>query len=236
MTGVVADIQRFSLHDGPGIRTTVFLKGCMLNCAWCHNPECISFEPQEMFYPEKCVGCGGCTDGCITGARVICGSTMTVDEVFSEIVIDKPYYKETGGVTISGGEPLAQRNFTLGILKKCKENGINTAIETCLYIFDEEVFVLCDNIMADLKLFDNKLHKEYTGVSNDVILNNFRRLDYFGIPYIVRTPVIPNITDIDSITAFVNTLKNAKGYELLPYHPLGVTKAKALGTSQRRFD
>jgi len=232
----VTDIQRFSLHDGPGIRTTVFLKGCPLNCAWCHNPECISFEPQEMFYPEKCIGCGRCGEGCVCGARVICGKEMTVDEVFSEILLDKPYYKDGGGLTVSGGEPLAQAEFTLALLKKCRENGINTAIETSLFMLNEEIFRHCDLIMADLKNFDENKHIKYTGVSNKEIIENFRKLDTLNVPFIVRTPVIPGITDTEEIESFAKTLRHAVKHELLPYNPLGLAKANALGVQQKRFD
>jgi len=236
MKGIVADIQRFSLHDGPGIRTTVFLKGCPLNCAWCHNPECIAFEPQVMFYPEKCIGCGKCDKGCVCGARVICGREMTTDEVLSEVLLDKPYYKNNGGLTISGGEPLAQPAFTLELLQKCRENGIHTAIETSLFYFYMDIFQACDLMLVDCKLWDDKLHKTYTGVSNKNILENIRRLDELGIPYIVRTPVIPGVTDTENIASFVKSLKNAKKHELLPYNPLGIEKANALGLQQQRFD
>ena len=116
--GIVADIQRNSIHDGPGIRTTVFLKGCPLNCAWCHNPECISFTPQIMYYPEKCIGCGYCEKGCFSGARVMCGKEMNLQEVMNEILLDKDYYGEDGGVTISGGEPFAQRSFLNELIDK----------------------------------------------------------------------------------------------------------------------
>lgn len=234
--GMVADIQRASVHDGPGIRTTVFLKGCPLNCAWCHNPECISPEPQEMFYPEKCIGCGHCAEGCFCGARVICGREMSVTEVLEKILCDAPYYGDKGGVTVSGGEPLFQAAFTAEILKECKRNRINTAIETSLYKYDKAVFGYCDLILADLKLWSDEIHKKYTGISNKEIIKNFKMLDKSGIPYRVRTPVIPGVTDIENIKKFVATLENVGGHDLLPYHPLGTEKARALGIEQKRFD
>ena len=113
--GLIADIRRASFHDGAGIRTTVFFKGCPLRCAWCHNPECISTEPQELFYRERCIGCGCCAEGCFSGARVICGKKMRAEEVLREILLDRPYYDENGGVTFTGGEPLMQADF----LKEC---------------------------------------------------------------------------------------------------------------------
>lgn len=236
MRGVISDIQRSSIHDGPGIRTTVFFKGCPLNCRWCHNPECISFKPQIMNYPEKCIGCGCCKDGCYNGAKVICGKKMTVGEVMDQILADKPYYEDNGGVTFSGGEPMAQKEFLKLLIKECHEHNIHTAIETSLYIFDSEIFEELDLIMADMKLWDRDKHIEYTGVSNDRIIDNFRKLDSLGIPFIMRTPVIPGVTDVEAVECFAQTLKNLIRHELLPYHPLGVPKAAALGILQERFD
>ena len=226
----VADIQRCSTEDGPGLRTTVFFKGCPLRCAWCHNPECIEREPEIMRYPEKCIGCGLCESGCFSGAKVVCGKQMTADEVLLQILADKDYYMDLGGVTFSGGEPLLQREFLSKIIDLCKENGINCAIETSLCIFDEEIFKKCDLIMADLKIWDDGLHRRYTGASNLAIKENFKRLDSLLVPIIARTPVIPNIDQgIESISKFLKKLKNVKKYELLPYHPLGKEKRTALG-------
>ena len=137
MKALVTDIQRFSLHDGPGIRTTVFLKGCPLRCAWCHNPECISFEKETLFYPEKCIGCGKCAEGCYSGAKTLCGKEMSVKEVFTDILADRSFYGAEGGLTVSGGEPLAHAPFVGELVSLCKEAGIHTAIETSLYRFDE---------------------------------------------------------------------------------------------------
>lgn len=233
---LVADIQRASIHDGPGIRTTVFFKGCPLNCAWCHNPECISFEQEILYYPEKCIGCKKCDQGCFSGAKVICGKKMTKEELLKEVLLDKPYYKETGGVTFSGGEPLCHKEFLNEFIDILKNENINTAIESSLIYFDKEIFSKIDYIMVDLKLFDDELHKKYTGVSNKPILENFRKLDELNKPYIVRTPIIKGVTDLDSIKEFIKTLKNVKEHETLKYHPLGIEKAKALGKIQERFE
>ncbi len=234
--GLVTDIQRASLHDGDGIRTTVFLKGCPLSCLWCHNPECISFEKQELFYPEKCIGCNMCHKGCYSGAKVICGREMTAQEVLNEVLEDVPYYTEGGGVTISGGEPMAQNEFLKELIALCKENNINCALETSLIYYDEEIFKNLDFIMADLKIWDNDLHKKYTGVGNEKIKENFIKLNSLNIPIIARTPVIPEIEQgIDKISEFLKNLENVKKYELLPYHPLGVSKQKALGMELKEF-
>ena len=236
INGIVTDIQRASVHDGPGIRTTVFLKGCPLQCAWCHNPECIDFKPQTMYYPEKCIGCGQCEKGCFSEARVICGKEMSVEEVLRQVLLDKTYYDEEGGVTISGGEPLAQKEFLSAILDACKSEGIHTAIETSLIYFDEEIFRKVDLVMADLKIWDDETHKIYTGVSNKRIKEHFRRLDQLHIPIIARTPVIPEITQgIDKISEFLKELKSIEKYELLPYHPLGGAKREALGIEEDGF-
>ncbi len=233
---MITEIQRFSVHDGSGIRSTVFFKGCPLSCAWCHNPECISFEQQELFYPEKCIGCGRCAEGCYSGARVICGREMSTDEVLEEIRRDKQYYGKDGGVTFSGGEPMVQREFIRELIDACKSEGIGCAMETSLIYFDEEIFKRLDLIMADLKIFDSELHKKYTGVGNEQIKENLKRLDKLGIPMMIRTPVIPEIEQgIRNISEFARTLENAVRYELLPYHPLGSSKRSAMGQSAPSF-
>ena len=232
----IADIERAATHDGPGMRTTVFFKGCPLSCKWCHNPECISFKPQILNYPEKCINCGKCKEGCFSGAKVVCGKEMTADEVLSEILLDRDYYGEKGGVTFSGGEPMAQSEFLAELTDKCKNKGINCAIETSMIYYDAEIFKKFDFIMCDLKIWDSKLHKEYTGVENYVIKRNIERANELDIPIIIRTPVIPEINqEIDKISKFAYGLCNVIQYELLPYHPLGLGKRRALGLSDDGF-
>lgn len=232
----ITDIQRSSVHDGPGLRTTVFFKGCPLHCAWCHNPEAISFEPELLNYPEKCIGCGRCDEGCFSGARALCGREYTVDEAMSEILLDKEYFTN-GGVTFSGGEPLAQAEFLSVLVDRCTECGIHTAVETSLIYYNEDIFKKIKLVMADLKIWDTELHKKYTGVDNLAIKENFRRINQLGIPIIARTPVIPEIKqDIDKISEFLKGLSNVKRYELLPYHPLGLVKSKALLKEQQHFE
>ena len=236
INGLIADIQRASIHDGDGVRTTVFFKGCPLSCKWCHNPECISFEKEVLYYPEKCIHCGMCSKGCFSGARVVCGKEMTADGALSEIMPDVPYYGENGGVTFSGGEPFAQKEFLSECIDKCKEKNINCAVETSLIYFDENVFGKLDFVMADLKIWNSDLHKKYTGTGNERIIQNFENLNKLNIPIIARTPVIPEINqEIDKISAFLKTLSNVRKYELLPYHPLGNSKRKALGQKADGF-
>ncbi len=236
-TAIVADIQRCTTEDGPGLRTTVFFKGCPLHCEWCHNPECISPEPQFLHYPKKCIGCGKCDEGCYTGARVICGKEMTVSEILEEILQDKAYYGSEGGVTFSGGEPLMQREFLTEMLDVCRENGIHTAVETSLCIYDEAVFRRLNLIMADLKIWNSDIHRQYTGIPNEQIKENFRKINALGLPIIARTPVIPGIEqNIPEIAAFLKGLENVRRYELLPYHPLGEEKRTALGLEPVGFE
>lgn len=239
-TALVTDIQGFSLHDGPGLRTTVFFKGCPMRCVWCHNPECISYEKEVLSYPEKCIGCGMCENGCYSGAKVICGREMTADEIFARILLDKPYYGEDGGVTFSGGEALSYPEILKELIAKCKEEKIGTAVETALYLFDEEVLRSVDLVMADFKIWDDEAHLKYTGVSNAQIKENFKKLDKLGVPFIVRTPLVAGITDskenITAIRDFVKNLKNIKEYQLLDYNPLGTSKAEALGREVPHFE
>lgn len=226
--GMIANIQRCSVHDGPGIRTSVFLKGCNLNCAWCHNPETISFEPTELFHPERCIHCGMCEEGCFSGARTICGTEMTVDQVVQEVLLDRDYYGDEGGVTLTGGEPTCQADFTAEILRQLREQGVHTAIESnlcCAKSVLELVTEQAELVMADLKLFDSDRHRQYTGAGNEVIKENLLSMRK---PVIVRTPVIRGINDtpeeIGQIAALVGRIPTLLYYELLPYHPLGLSK------------
>ncbi len=238
--GIITDIGRASLHDGAGFRTTVFFKGCPLKCVWCHNPECISYEPQELFYPEKCIGCNMCDKGCYSGARIVCGKEMTADEVMAQIRLDKPYYGKNGGVTFTGGEAFTQPDFLNTLIDLCKAEGVNTAAETSLFLYNEEIIKKLDFIMTDLKIWDDNNHIKYTGVSNKIIKENFIKLDKLGIPFTVRTPLIPGITDnsenISQIRDFIKNFNNIKNYELLPYNPLGNSKLKALGKNEVIFE
>ena len=236
LKGRITDIQRSSIHDGPGIRTTVFFKGCPLNCEWCHNPETISPNISELFYPEKCIGCNRCSEGCYAGARVVCGKDLTVEELLEEIKQDIAYYSNGGGVTFSGGEPLMQREFLSKMIDRCKKEGIHTAVETSLIYFDEEIFSKLDLVMADFKIWDSDLHVRHVGVKNQIIKDNFIKLNNLNVPIIARTPIIPEIEqNVKEISNFLSKLENVIRYELLPYHPLGIEKGKALGVNVKKF-
>ena len=267
-SGLITDIQRFSLNDGPGIRTTVFLKGCNMRCTWCHNPETLSHQKEIMFYEGKCIGCGKCfevcpsgvhgivdgahvidrskctlcgkcTDNCYAEALVFSAKEMTSDEVIAEVLQDKVYYDESkGGVTLSGGEVTCQKDFALEIVNKCKENGIKTAIETNMLMPFEQIKELLsavDLVMFDIKIFDSSEHKKHTGVENAQILKNARLLDELGVPFIVRTPLIPNVTDSDenllAIAEYLAPSKNLLYYEILNFNPLGASKYKSLNSA-----
>ena len=161
---------------------------------------------------------------------------MGAEEVFQEVLPDKPYYTGGGGLTISGGEPLMQKDFVKELIRLCRKNDIGCAIETSLIYYDAKIFKQLDLIMADLKIWDSDTHKKYTGVSNEIIKENFIRLNALGIPIIARTPVILEIEqEIDKISEFLKTLENVVQYELLPYHPLGISKQKALNTKITEF-
>jgi len=236
MTGLIADIQRFSLHDGPGIRTTIFVKGCNLRCAWCHNPEMLSFERETLFYPERCIHCGCCDQGCFSGARVICGREMTPAQAAEEALKDASYYGQNGGVTISGGEPTCQSGFVAEVLKILRSEGVYTAVETCLCCSREtmnKTLASCDMVMADLKLFDEEKHKRFTGAGNAQIKRNLQALRK---PLILRTPVVCGVNDnteeIGAIARFAAGLETLLYYELLPYHSLGLSKGAG---EQSRF-
>ncbi|HSK69888.1 MAG TPA: glycyl-radical enzyme activating protein [Candidatus Limnocylindria bacterium] len=243
LTAVIADVQRSSVHDGPGFRTTVFFKGCQLRCAWCHNPETIAFEPEEIHYPEKCIGCAMCTQGCFSGARVVCGRVMTAADVMYEVAHDRPYYGAEGGVTLSGGEPLCQPAFAMSLLEACRDAGIGTAMESNMAAPWETavpVLPLLDLLMADLKTWDEDTHRAWTGAGNQRIKDNLRRAAQMGVPLVLRTPVVPGVNatagEIGAIAAFAATLPNLRYYELLSYHPLGLSKARAAGVGGTTFD
>ena len=198
MNGKIFNIQKFCVDDGPGIRTTVFLKGCPLRCDWCHNPESQSVKSEFMFYKEKCSGCGRCAGItvedkdflCYNNAKEICGREASSDEVIKEVLKDKIFYDNSGGgMTLSGGEPLFQYDFSMELLKKAKENGIKTAVETCGYTLKplEEMSRYVDLWLYDIKILDEELHKKHTGVSNEVILKNLKFLR-FHIEFCVFFP------------------------------------------------
>jgi pyruvate formate lyase activating enzyme len=271
--GRVFDIQRFSIHDGPGIRTTVFLKGCPLRCLWCHNPEGISPTPAISFLPERCIGCGECAHTCVHGAHMVernptdglavthvydrgrceaCGKCtqlcdtnalecvgrfMTVEDVMKEVQEDKPFYASSGGgLTISGGEPLAQINFTTALLDAARKSGIHRSIETSGFASWERfkrVTPLVNLFLYDFKETDPERHVQYTGQSNKIILQNLRALHDSGARIQLQCPVVPGFNEREDhfagIAALARSLPRLAGVQLLPYHPLGKSKLERFG-------
>lgn len=266
--GIIFNIQRFSIHDGPGIRTVVFLKGCPLRCKWCGNPESQRFQPELAWNADDCIACKGCQqlacadckfqDGilswemrgtadreetrrvCPTQALRVIGEEMTAAQVVAEIQRDQVFYSQgEGGLTLSGGEPLSQPEFSLAILETAQAAGLHCAIETTNFAPWETVSRLAaslDYYLTDVKCIDDGVHLAWTGVSNRLILENLRRLRaaYPALPILVRTPVIPDVNDseeaLSGIAAFLNALRPGKAlqWELLKYHRLGLPKYASL--------
>lgn len=272
--GIVFNIQRFTVHDGPGIRTEIFLKGCPLRCKWCSNPESYKLNPEVGVFEKRCIGinsCGLCIKACpkkdqnvfsirdnrvVNINRQICnnclkcvevchpsalkrwGKTMTVDEVMDIILSDRGFYEKSGGgVTISGGEALFQWEFTHEILKECKRAGIHTCVETALHCKEEildEILPYSDMIITDIKHMDSKMHKQYTGVGNELILQNIIKISKTNKPIILRIPIMPNHNDslenINETTKFIlNKLGNRiLQVQFLRYRRLGEEKYKSL--------
>ncbi|SDK01354.1 glycyl-radical enzyme activating protein [Natronincola ferrireducens] len=258
--GIVFNIQKYSLHDGPGIRTTVFLKGCPLNCWWCHNPESKNLGKQLIFVKSRCIGCGLCSnrchnsaidlikesnnidrqkcencgmcaEACPTNAMELIGKEMTIEEVMKEIEKDRVFYEESkGGVTFSGGEPLVQWEFLYELLKKCKQQGISTAVDTSGFTswnILEKISKLTDLFLYDLKHMKEEEHQRFTGVSNMTILNNLNKLALIHPNIHIRIPIIPGINnDEENIGAtgkFISSL-GLNRVSILPYHHVGMDK------------
>jgi pyruvate formate lyase activating enzyme len=268
--GLVFNIQKFSLHDGPGIRTLLFFKGCPLRCLWCDNPESQPIMPELVYYQTRCIQsqsciqacpekalsavmrngqiigveidrslcnlCGACVKECVAKAWQFVGEWVTPEAALAEIEKDLPFYGNSGGLTLSGGEPFLQPDFARHLLELCHERGIHTAVETCGYwSWDtvEAILPALDLLMLDIKQMDPQKHKAYTGVSNERILANAQGLAKHGISMIVRLPVIPGFTDsernIRDTAAFVAGLGTVQRIDLAPYHKLGVHKYAGLG-------
>ena len=219
--GRIFNIQRFSIHDGPGIRSIVFFKGCYMRCAWCCNPESQSYEIQTI--QEN-------------GKEKIVGQDVTVEEILPELLSDMPYYRRSGGgVTLSGGEILAQPEFARDLLRACKENGLHTAVEStgnAPYSVIEEILPYLDLYLLDIKHMNSAKHKEYTLAPNELILENAKKIAQSGVELIVRTPVIPGFNDtaeeIKAISKFASSLNGVEEHHLLPYHRLGQDKYAGL--------
>lgn len=264
VSGVITNIQVYSLHDGPGVRTLVFLKGCPLRCDWCCNPECVTPDLEVEFYKSKCTQCGACLKACSQKAinpdlelksgfkidKGLCnecgdcvqtcpaealklvGKVVSVDEVMAKVRKDKYFYLTSrGGLTISGGEPLYQFEFTRELLKRAHEENIDAAIETCGYApwkRYEQILPYLNLILYDIKHMDPAKHKRMTGVSNRLILSNLKKLSQSGVPLVIRLPLIPEFNlDRDNTTKtaeFVSKLANITEVNLMPFHQMGKDK------------
>jgi pyruvate formate lyase activating enzyme len=255
-TGTCFDLQRFAIHDGPGIRTTVFLKGCPLTCGWCHNPEGRAPEPEIHLFPDRCIGCGTCHDVCPAGdpvhclrcgecaeacpadARRLIGRVWDAVALVSEVERDRPFFEESGGgVTFSGGEPLSQPDFLLACLAGCRERGIPTAVDTCGYAdpaLIRQVAKVTDLFLFDIKILDESEHRKRTGVPLAPILGNLRTLDEEGAAIWIRAPILPGINDgdgaIEALGGFVAALPHTRQIHLLPYHAMGTDKRDRMRT------
>jgi len=273
VTGTVFNMQRFSVHDGPGIRTVVFIKGCSLRCIWCSNPESLSCRVQLGFNPDRCIGTDkctacfetapdarafvlhdqrvvglaserpqdylGCAEACPTGALKAWGRHATVGEVMREVLADADYYAESGGgLTLSGGEALIQQDFATELLKAARAHGINTCVETALNYRSEvldEVLPLVDLFLCDLKHMDADAHRRYTGVSNEAILANLRRIVASGAEVVIRIPVVPEHNGTEqNLRATARFIVDELGgrvrqIQLLPFRKLGEEKYASLG-------
>lgn len=270
--GKIFDIQHFGVHDGPGIRTLVFFKGCPMKCAWCCNPESQSPEPHIRYIDSKCNACyaclavcpanaitpGGetileinfeackscesrpCIQVCNHGALSLTGYTIETEKLMDIISRDAAFYRNSGGgVTFTGGEPLAQPEFLAGILAECRKEGIHTAIETCGYCSHEDlkaILPMVDLVLFDIKIIDSEKHRHYTGNSNQVILDNLAWLSTQKKRIVLRFPLIPGITDTEeNINDVIKIMKRLglKEVDLEPYHSLGVAKYEEFGIINR---
>ena len=259
MTGIVFDIKEFAVFDGPGIRTTVFLKGCPLRCRWCHNPEGLSPKPELMVsrsacvrcgaceavcpHPEACTACGACVPVCRGGYRRIAGTEWDSDALAGRLIKDRDVYEASGGgVTFSGGEPLLQWPFVREVIRQL--GGIHTAVETSGYADDgvfEEMMGTCGLVMMDWKVSDPEKHREYTGVSQERIRRHAEMLSGGDTPFILRMPIIPGVNDNrEHFETAAGIVKNAPALvriDVLPYQQTAGAKYEMVGRTYRpEFD
>ena len=261
MRGIITDIIPFSVNDGPGIRTSVFFKGCPLRCRWCHNPETQHPTPQVMVLPTRCVhcgacaarpsgargvhgeydssrctGCGQCAARCPTEACRLSGMVMTPEEVFRQILPDKPFFRQRGGVTLTGGEPMYQPEFAVDLASLLHENGIGVVVETggcAAWAHFERILPFVNRFLFDWKITDPELHRRFTGADNRLIRENLEKLCGSGADIVLRCPIIPGVNDnaahFHGIANLTKALPRIRQVDLLPYHALGNDKRAQLG-------
>ena len=262
MQGLVFDIKEMAVYDGPGIRTTVFLKGCSLHCAWCHNPEGMAPYPQLMVSTVSCLDCGACAATCLTGAdplyctacgacipvcplhlRRIAGETWEASALAAELLRNRTILENNnGGITFSGGEPLMQHEFVLAVVGHLQ--GLHCAIETSGFalpgVFSSVVDAM-DYVIMDIKMVDSRLHQSYCGVPNGMILQNLEYLKHANVPFMIRIPVIPGVNDdaenLIATAELLQGVRNLEKVELLPYQKTAGAKYPMLSRAyEPRFD
>ncbi len=267
---LISRIQKFCMHDGPGVRTVVFFKGCPLRCAWCHNPESraaageLAFDPKrcvlcgacaevcpagaQVFSPERtvdrslCTSCGACAKVCPTGALSVSGELVPIAKIAEEVLKERAFYGESGGLTVSGGEPTFQPDALVSLLEIMRENGVNTDVETCGAFPTDLADRLAgpvDLFLFDVKDSDPERLRRFTGADLSLIEKNLLRLDSLGCDTVLRCPLIPgvNLNDAhaEAVASLFGRLSHARFAELLPYHPYGESKAALLGVTQTVF-
>ena len=267
MRGVITDIVPFSVNDGPGIRTSVFFKGCPLRCKWCHNPETQAVQPQVMVLQSRCVHCGACAI-CPSGARGkageydsprctgcglcvsrcpmeacrVSGTAMSPEEVLARVLPDKPFFRDRGGVTLTGGEPLLQPEFARALSSLLRQNGIDIVLETSGFAPWEQLesmLPFVSRYLFDWKLMDPEKHRRWTGVDNLLIRENLKKLHGSGADIVLRCPIVPRVNDdpehFRGIARLTKELPRLRQVDLLPYHALGNDKRAQLGLPRDGF-
>ena len=227
--GIIFDIKRFAVHDGPGIRTTVFLKGCPLKCVWCHNPEGINPLPEPMQTVQH-------VDGGAVERQVMCGRELSADDLMNEILSDHAFFEQSGGgVTFSGGEPAMQYGFLIEVIMKCRRQALHVCLDTSghfSYDYIQSLITSVNLFLYDLKIMDNDKHARFTGSGNQVILNNLTSLHDSCAEVIIRFPLIPGINDDDdnlyAMIEYLRLLPRFRRVDILPYHDFGQSKYRKL--------